>query len=320
MRLLDSAAIQPDQIDALGHLNVRQYLVRAYGGNRELASLIGLPPKAAAGALAPVRTGHYARYHREQRLGAVVEVWGGVLEIGAETARTFCELRNAASGEVAATVVFELALEDQRNLSRRPWPAGTIELAQSMRVELPTYAAPRTLSVDPPTADITFEALLARVGPAGDGGMSGLAERTIAAEECDDFGYLRDGSMEPLTGARTGNGGLDQPIMDGDAGVRFGWAVLELKTTLFERPRAGDRLRSLGAIVGLHRKARHTRRWTFDTDSGKIVAIDDFVAVAFDLAARRAIEIPPALRAEFSKRHHAPNSPDRRSAPQTPGR
>jgi acyl-CoA thioester hydrolase len=303
MRLLDSAAIQPEEIDNLGHLNVRHYLLRVYRGNQQLMELIGLPREArrAAGAVLG-RAGSYTRYHREQRLGATLEVRGGILDIAGSEIRTFCEIRNAESGEVAATFLSELVLEAPATRAPLPWPAETPARAEALRVALPDYGAPRTLTLDPPRLDVTFEAVLARVGEDGDGGYGTLAERTIAPEDCDSFGYLSDGG-DLMQGALRA---AEPPIVTGEGGLRFGWAVLESRMIQYSRPRRGDVLRSIGAVVGLQRKARHTRRWTFDAASGQVAATDDTVSIALDLAARRAIEIPAALREEICARHHAP--------------
>src|SRR5206468_4144873 len=93
MHLFDRSAILPEEIDNLGHLNVRYYLVRAYRANQELLKRVGFPREArrAAGTVLG-RNEAYTRFHREQRLGASLDVLGGVLALGASTLRTFYEI------------------------------------------------------------------------------------------------------------------------------------------------------------------------------------------------------------------------------------
>jgi len=68
-------------------------------------------------------------------------------------------------------------------------------------------------------------------------------------------------------------------------------------------PRAGDVICSIGAEIGLHAKVRHSRRWIFNRTAGQLVQLNDNIALALDLDARRSIEIPSKLRSQLEKRH-----------------
>jgi hypothetical protein len=89
----------------------------------------------------------------------------------------------------------------------------------------------------------------------------------------------------------------------GDGGHRLGWASLETRIVRVAQARAGDRLSSIGAEIGLHAKVRHSRRWLFNVASGRLVSLNDDVSIALDLDARRSIEIPPTIRSRLETRH-----------------
>ena len=88
-----------------------------------------------------------------------------------------------------------------------------------------------------------------------------------------------------------------------DEGHRVGWASLETRMIRVSPARVGDALCSLGAEIGLHSKVRHTRRWLFNTTTGRLVTVNDNVNIALDLDARRAIPIPASIRRSIAARH-----------------
>jgi hypothetical protein len=88
-----------------------------------------------------------------------------------------------------------------------------------------------------------------------------------------------------------------------EEGHRVGWASLETRNVRISQPRAGDVICSIGAEIGLHAKVRHSRRWIFNRTTGQLVQLNDNIALALDLDARRSIEIPSKLRSQLEKRH-----------------
>src|ERR1700760_195853 len=106
MRLFDETLVRDDEIDTLGHLNVRHYMARVLRSGELLMSELGVGPKARATQdviLARVDT--YSRYQREQFTGAPLEVWGGVLAADKLGVRTYFEVRNPAKAEIAASFI-----------------------------------------------------------------------------------------------------------------------------------------------------------------------------------------------------------------------
>jgi hypothetical protein len=94
------------------------------------------------------------------------------------------------------------------------------------------------------------------------------------------------------------------PVFETESGGRFGWATLESRSILRELPRAGARIQSFGAEVELAQKTCCHHQWVFDLDRAALLCTTSIVNLAFDIGARRAIEIPPAVREMLAARYH----------------
>ena len=79
---------------------------------------------------------------------------------------------------------------------------------------------------------------------------------------------------------------------------------MESRCTLHELPRAGTRVRSYCATVGVNRKAQHERFWVYDVDQEVLLCTASFVDVAFNINTRRAIEIPEFERSRLDEHFH----------------
>jgi len=302
MRLFDESLVRDDEIDTLGHLNVRHYMARVLRSGERLTGELGLGAKARAALDAILaRVDTYSSYKREQFTGAALEVWGGVLAATTEGVRTYFEVRNPAKGEIAASFIIEFALLDRATRGRLSLPAEALTAAALAHIDLPAHGAPRTIAQAKPNLLVTMGQIAARVGerPPGDGMMGGIMERLVETEDCDAEGFLKEGE-DMMFGARIRAQFMQgktfgPPTFVSDEGHRFGWATLEARLVQLQVPRAGDLLRAFGADIGIGRKTRHTRRWIFNTATGALAGVDDIVGIALDLDARRSIEIPASV-------------------------
>jgi acyl-CoA thioester hydrolase len=309
MRLFDQSVVGDDEIDSLGHMNVRFYMARVVRANKALMASWGVTPELRRGLNAVLnRVDSYCRYHREQFSGAPLQVWGGLLDIGPDAARLLYEVRNPDKGEVAAAFIVVFALEDLVTRARVALPAEVLVRAQAARTELTEHGTPRSIKLDPPRLNVTLEAIEARVGDRPSGMMGAGMERVVEPEDCDDHGFLRPGE-DLMFGARlrarlqSGDRPFGPPTFVSDEGHRFAWAWMETRQVQVATPRAGDVLRAVGADVALQRKTRQSRRWIFNTTTGQLAGVDDTVGIALDLDARRSIEIPAKVRAELESRY-----------------
>ena len=309
MQILSESEIQPNEIDHLGHMNVRFYLERAQRANKALMESFGLDAEGRAGQKARlVQKDTYVRYHREQFQGSTLAVKGGVLDAGDEAIRFYFELVNDAKAQVAATFIMTVGLVDRASRTAWPMPAAALAAAERSRVALPEHGRPRTVDLGPPRLDLAFEQLAARLSEDHQDPMSRRMERVIDATDCDEFGFL-DESQDMMFGGfrmpRLGEGEMPFGPMTfiSDEGHRLGWASMETRSVRLAQPRAGDVICSIGAEIGLHAKVRHSRRWMFNTTTGALISLNDNVNVALDLDARRSIEIPPTIRRQLEQRH-----------------
>jgi acyl-CoA thioester hydrolase len=309
MELLHTAEVQPDEIDHLGHMNVRFYMERGQRGKSALLKTLGLGAAACAKMNALlIQHDSYTRYLREQFKGATLSVHGGFVSAEPDALSLYVEVRNEAKGEIAAAFILGAALVDRATRKRLPLPAEALAAAKARLIEIPAHGRPRSVDLGMPRTDLTYAQLAERLEDDHADPMGRRMERVIQPEDCDEFGFLAE-TQDMMFGH------LRMPQMEereaswgpmtytSEAGHRFGWAAMEHRTLRLSQPRAGDVLASIGAEIGLAAKARHSRRWIFNVTTGDLVSLNDNVAVALDIDARRSMEIPPEIKVGLERRH-----------------
>jgi acyl-CoA thioesterase FadM len=302
LRVTHTSSVTEDQIDHLGHMNVRFYAVNAHAGMaRLLADLPGW------GERPHVVHDTYTRHFREQLLGAPLEVRSGILTADRRGLRVHHELANQDTGDRAATFVHTVSPLDADG-RRLPLPEDVAAAALAEAVPQPEYAQPRSLSLD---AD------LLTVAPAVDllleRGLAMRKPRRVTPEECDADGRYRVEMAPMLTwgGERVGSD-PDEMLVETSEGVLLGWATMETRVQMGELPRVGDRIQSFGAQVALADKTIHRVQWAYDLDSGALLTAFEFVGLAFDVRNRCAVRIPDGYRARALERLQPDLAPEPR--------
>ncbi len=303
MQLLHDSQVRADEIDSLGHMNVRFYMARMEAANRKLLNQLGLPTDGE-GHLLLRRTDTYTRFRREQFEGARLHTAGGVLNVGEGGMQSYVEIRNPDSDEVAATFIVTTSLIDRATRSVQPMPIATLE--DTDEVEIPGYAQPRSLSLAAVNTDVSLEQLERSIPDIeGSGMMSGKREATIEADDVDASGWLREDlelmflpftKLAAATGEQHG-----PPVFNTADGRRVGWAVMETRNLQYGQPRLGDELSYFSADLALEEKTRLSRRWALDRNTGRLLGLSDTVGVCIDLDARRAVTWPEDLRAQIER-------------------
>lgn len=312
MQRLDSSRVLPEEIDSLGHLNVRFYLARVDRANRALLKSLGVTADKGVAGSGPAlrRIDTYCRFQREQFEGAELSVYGGLLASTDETARAYFEIRNEARNQIAATFVTGTRISDRESRAPAGFPFDPRKPDPSHVIALPDHGKPRSLTLDLPRTDVLLEDLMSKIEPASELGMTGRRSGRIEPEDCDASGWLRDDLDIMFVLFRREANAADPkafgpPVLRTDDGHRFGWAMLETRNREYARPKSGDDVVWLGADIGIAEKSRRSRRWAFVADTGELLSIHDAVGIAMDLDARRAIPIPPSIRATL-ERHFLP--------------
>lgn len=274
------------ECDEMGHLNVRHWVAKSIEALAGLAGELGMgdafSPRAEATVL--VREQH-VRFLREAHPGAALSARGGVLSIDADEARLLIVIQHP-DGTPAATfqTVVRHATADGARIF--PWPRRVLERAQDLMIDLPDFAAARSI-------DLTPVAASGASGPAAEAmGLKRIGMGVIGAPDVDGFGRMRpeilmgkisDGILH-LLGSDRGLGGSE--------GQRIGGAALEYRLVHYGWPRLGDRFELRSATAHVEERYRLLRHWMIDPETGRPWAAAENVAVGFDLDARKVVRLP----------------------------
>jgi acyl-CoA thioester hydrolase len=299
LRPLYRGEVADEEIDHLGHMNVRFYLQRALQASRALARQLGLEAASREmGAVLAVRD-LFTRHFREQLAGAPLVVMGGVLGSRAGGLRFYHELRNPERDELAASFLHDVRLEDADTRQPMPLPESTARRIAEAVCPWPERGRPRTLDVDAPLRRIELDEARAR-------GLAMREPRRVEASECDDDGVYRTECHQDLVW-----GGMPipprepgMPLYELSDGRRFGWATLESRSTIFSLPRVGTLVQSFGAEVEIARKTSVRHQWVFDLERGTLLSTGRILNLAFDIGARRATLMPDEVRESLQRQHH----------------
>ena len=302
LEVLHESTVQPEEIDSLGHMNVRYYMTRVDQANRVMLAEIGI--QEASGRVIR-RLDTYTRFHREQFAGATLHTLGGLIAIeGADESREvngYFEIRNPDNNQVAASFILRSCLIDVSSQQVLDITANSTNSANKdntseYSVLVPEHGMPRSLSLNDP-ARISLEELEAVVGDDPTPGMmSGRRKNVVHADDCDTDGRLREEVdlmfvlHRPTTGDENELGG--PPVMRDSEGRRYSWAMIETRSVVWHRPMEGEIVLSIGADIANGEKWRQSRRWMFAEKTGLLLGISDSVGLCIDLDARRSIPMP----------------------------
>ena len=276
------STVTEDQIDHLGHMNVR-----FYGENSREGSAVVLAELTGDASITFTPLFVYTRHHREQLLGARLLVRSGVVDVATDELRLYHELVNEDSGVIAATFVHRLRADGGAEL-----PADVAERARARVVPIPEHGLARSIDLasDPlasaPGLDLLRERDLAIRRP-----------RTVTPEECGPDGLvLRANAAGLVWGGEPIQRRLPALLHDGPNGEKMGWASMETRIAIRRLPRAGDRIESFSAVVGLRDKTSHRILWAYDRDAGDLLMSFEIVNLAFDTLQRAPMSIPEEIR------------------------
>lgn len=271
LAITHTSTVTADQIDHLGHMNVRYYAVNARAATR---SFLG------SGRIFDM----YTRHHREQLLDAELEVSSGVLGVDADSTRVYHELVNASTGEIAATFVYRV---------RSDTPTDHVDT-----IELPDRGRPRSIDLDAVMAAPTLDELQ----------RLDLAMRAPREIDTDDTGAggRVSSAMVPMMfwGGTPVDGSEFQLVHTGPNGENMGWATMETRVVIGRLPTLGTRIQSFCATTAMADKTTQQSMWVYDLDGGELLASFEVVSVLFDIGARRAMSIPDGMRGEHAARLH----------------
>lgn len=252
-----TSEVTADQIDQLGHMNVRFYGANAMAATGVMRKVLGVAPAA------PVVDIH-TRHHHEQLLGSRLEVVSGAVAVDGRLG-LYHELRNADTEQLAATFVHVVDV---------PSPALPVQT-------IPAHGRPRSLdmTVDPITCAPTLAAL-----------------RELALEIRPPRALDEEITPATAAGLIWGGLPTEAEQHDwiekGPQGERMAWATMESRLRIARLPNPGTTIQSFGATTAVARKTTRSTRWVLDLERGDVLVAFDVVNLAFDVDARRAMHVP----------------------------
>jgi acyl-CoA thioester hydrolase len=115
--------VYPWHCDHIGHMNVMWYVGKFDEANWNLIARIGLTPtylRQSGCGMAALQQN--ISYKRELHAGDIVEITSRVLEVRDKTVRFLHEMRNAETGEIAATCEITGVHMDRQARKSAPFP------------------------------------------------------------------------------------------------------------------------------------------------------------------------------------------------------
>jgi acyl-CoA thioester hydrolase len=126
-------AVYPSQCDHMGHMNVATYVAKFDEATWQLFAAIGLTrTRMRDEKLGMAGVEQHIEYRRELFAGDVVTVSSTVLEVKEKAIRFTHEMRNDATGEMAARMVVVAVHLDALTRKARALPGDVREKAASM--------------------------------------------------------------------------------------------------------------------------------------------------------------------------------------------
>jgi acyl-CoA thioester hydrolase len=126
-------AVYPSQCDHMGHMNVAHYVAKFDEATWQLFAMLGLTRsrlQAEKRGMAGVE--QHIEYKRELFAGDVVTVTSAIREVRDKVLRFEHEMRNDATGEIAAKTILVAVHLDTMKRRAQPFPDDVREKARAM--------------------------------------------------------------------------------------------------------------------------------------------------------------------------------------------
>lgn len=289
------SSVQTWETDGMGHMNVQFYSEKATNALAALSLHLG------HGRNEIQRTGarlvaedHHIRFLREQRPGAPIYIRGGVVEADANRLTCYFEMLNTVSGDVAATFFAHASLRSDTDRTQVPISDVMIAKATTVKVEVPPHGSPRGLELTPPRSAPSLD-------DAEEMGLLTTFKGEVMRDWCVTGGFLATRRFMGIVSDSIPNLLAQTRGDDRSKDSTTGGAALEYRFVYRDAPQVGDILTLRSGLKEVTDKTYTWAHWLFDMETGQCVATAEAVAIALDLVARKAIPIPPDMKAGLEK-------------------
>lgn len=285
-------AVNPWECDQWGHLNVQFYLAKASDAQAHLAARLGLPPsKLSPSGPALVPVADRVLFKRELRAGNIYFIRSGIRAVHPNGAVDIASrMVNQESGIESALFETRLQWLAQDRVTALPWPAEVLALARDQAGTLTDMPLPPPMAAVLPASPPDFHRLhLTYRGSveAWECAADGVAPPRAQIARFNDaithlFRAMKIDRAE-LLASGLGSAALDYDIS-------------------YHRPlRSGKAADIRSRVLAVGDKVFHLVHYILDPDGGEVLTTIVVAALFFDLAARKSVPIPPAIRAEAQR-------------------
>jgi len=282
------------ECDEMGHMNVRFYVAKAEEAIIILLAEMGYSPaELTRQNLRALSMDYHVRFLAELHPGAGVYAHAGILEARGDHLRMFIDLRHASNHVPAATFNVLVQLQDDTD-QFRTWPPAIIAAAEKHMVELPDFAAPRSLDLEPTRANATKEET-ERLG------LHQINLGIVHRDQCDLTGEMKAEWFMGRVADGIGNLIRNYNPERGQKGSTVGGAALEYRIIIRRRPRPGDILAVRSGLAEVMDKTIRMCHWMIDMETGEAVATMAAAAASFDIVERKIIPNSEERKAAMQK-------------------
>jgi acyl-CoA thioester hydrolase len=284
-------AINLWECDQWGHLNVQFYLAKASDAQAHLIAHLGLVPsrlRSSAGSLMPATD--RALFKRELRAGDIYFIRSGIRAVAADgTLEIASRMVNQETGIESAAFETRLRWVGPDRTTPLPWPGDVAAAAAKLAGELGELRRPQPMASLLPAQRQLERLLLTYRG-------------SVEAWECGT-----DGVAPPRAHIARFNDAITHLFraMKIDRAELFasglGSAALDYDITYHRPLRSGTAVEIRSGMLALSDKVYHLVHYILDSASGERITTIVVAALFFDLAARKSVPIPAAVRAEAQR-------------------
>jgi acyl-CoA thioester hydrolase len=279
------------ECDALGHLNMRHYLYKSQQARQMFIINLGLPSAYIAGSPSSVKfMDAHIQYKAESRPGELLTIKSGILDMR-EAGMTLLHVVSHFSGAVSATIIENIEHVYLPTGQSFPWPRRVVKAARTHMIEMPNFAAPRSL-------DPWGEVQAPPQKTLENWGIAPVGRGVFQPRETDIFGRV----MAPAILGR---------VSDCVAHFKGGWpeahspqhqrqnvmgVLLECRFICHKPIRAGQPFIFYSGVKSANKRTRRLVHNMIDPLTGRALATMDAVAALLDLNLRKiALPAPETL-------------------------
>jgi acyl-CoA thioester hydrolase len=285
-------AMNPWECDQWGHLNVQFYLAKATDAQAHIAARRGLPPsrlRPSGPGVVPVAD--RVLFKRELRAGNIYCIRSGIRALAADgTMDIASRMVNQESDVESALFETRLQWVAEDRTTALPWPAEVLALARAHAGVLPDMALPQPMApvLQPGQPDLE--------------GLHLTYRGSVEAWECAADGVAPPGAqIARLNDAITH---LFRTMKIDRAALvarGLGSAALDYDVSYHAPLRAGKAVDVRSRVLAVGDKVFHVVHYVVDAANGEVLTTIVAAALFFDVAARKSVPIPPAIRTEADR-------------------